>query len=122
MAYFAELDGDNIVVRVLSVPDSEEHRGSEFLAHDLGLAGTWMQTSYTSQGGVRRDPQTNQVIEGSSHFRYNFAGIGFSYDPDRDAFIPPKPYPEAYLDESTCLWLLPTEIEIDLYAPAELTE
>ena len=52
MAYFAEIDETNIVVRVLSVGDDEEHRGQEFLAADLGLGGTWIQTSYNTRGNV----------------------------------------------------------------------
>lgn len=86
MAHFAEIDGDNIVLRVLVVPDNEEHRGEQFLAVDLLLGGTWLQTSYN--GKIRK----------------NFAGIGYTYDPSRDAFIPPKPYPSWILDEKKCQW------------------
>jgi len=73
MAHFAEIDTDNKVVRVLVVPNSEENRGQDYLANDLGLGGTWIQTSY------------------NSNIRYNFAGIGHTYDPVADAFIAPKP-------------------------------
>lgn len=73
MAHFAEIDENNTVVRVLVVDNSEEHRGEEFLSKDLGLGGRWIQTSY------------------NSNFRYNFAGIGFIYDPIDDAFVPPIP-------------------------------
>ena len=72
MAHFARVE-DGIVTEVLVVDNSEEHRGQEFLAEDLGLGGTWVQTSY------------------NGNFRFNYAGIGFSYDPIDDAFIPPMP-------------------------------
>lgn len=89
MAYFAEIDENNIVLRVLVVGNEFEHRGQDFLANDLGLGGTWVQTSYN--GNIRK----------------NYAGIGFTYDSIRDAFIPPKPEIEGkkfILDEDTCLW------------------
>lgn len=72
MAHFARVE-DGIVTEVLVVDNSEEHRGQEFLAEDLGLGGTWIQTSY------------------NGNFRYNYAGIGFTYDPVDDAFIAPMP-------------------------------
>lgn len=87
MAHFAELDDNNIVLRVLVVPDDQEHRGQQFLADDLGLGGRWLQTSYNHR------------------IRKNYAGIGFTYDPDRDAFIPPKPGDEYTFDEQTCRWV-----------------
>jgi hypothetical protein len=86
MAYFAEISLNNIVLRVLVVPDSEEHRGQEYLANDIGLGGTWIQTSY------------------NNNIRKNYAGIGFTYDEALDAFIPPKCHTEAVLDESICQW------------------
>jgi hypothetical protein len=85
MAHFAEV-ADGIVVQVLVVPDTQEHRGQEFLADDLGLGGTWVQTSYNAR------------------IRKNYAGIGMSYDSGRDAFIPPKCHDVATLDEETCQW------------------
>jgi len=100
MAYFAEIDNTNTVTRVLAVPDSEQDRGQDFLAIDLGLGGTWVQTSYNTRGGVH----TN----GGTPLRKNYAGIGYTYDAGRDAFIPPKPFPSWLLDETTCLWDAPT--------------
>lgn len=88
MAHFAELDDDNIVIRVLVVPDDQEHRGQEFLADDLNLGGRWLQTSYNHR------------------IRKNYAGVGYTYDPDRDAFIPPKPGDDWTFDEETCRWVL----------------
>jgi len=105
MAYFAEIDNTNTVTRVLAVPDSEQDRGQDFLAIDLGLGGTWIQTSYNTRGGVH----TN----GGTPLRKNYAGIGYTYDAGRDAFIPPKPFPSWLLDETTCLWDAPTPYPTD---------
>jgi hypothetical protein len=100
MAHFAEIDDTNTVTRVLVIPDDQEHRGHEFLANDLGLGGTWLQTSYNTLGGVH-------LLAGTP-LRKNYAGIGYTYDPARDAFIPPQPDPTFVLDEETCLWEQPT--------------
>jgi hypothetical protein len=97
MAHFAKVV-DTKVVEVIVVanqvldadgdfPDAEES-GQAFIA-SLGLDGEWLQTSYS--GG----------------FRGNYAGIGFTYDENLDAFIPPKPTPDATLDESTFSWVVP---------------
>ena len=89
MAHFAEIDENNIVTRVLVVGDDQEHRGQEFLANDLGLGGFWIQTSYNAR------------------IRKNYAGIGYTFDPVRDAFIAPQPkcHPESItFDEETCQW------------------
>lgn len=99
MAHFAEIDENNIVTRVLVVGDDQEDRGQEFLADDLGLGGTWKKTSYNTQGGVH--------TLGGTPFRKNYAGIGYSYDAERDAFIPPKPFVSWTLNEETCLWKAP---------------
>ena len=92
MAHFAEIDENNIVVRVLVVPDEQENRGQDYLANDLGLGGTWVQTSYTAR------------------IRKNYAGIGMSYDASRDAFIGPKPecHPDLVVfNEELCTWSCP---------------
>ena len=105
MAHFAEIDGNNIVTRVLVVDNSQEDNGQEFLANTLGLGGTWIKTSYNTQGGVH----TN----GGTPLRKNYAGIGYTYDSTRDAFIPPKPYNSWVLNEDTCLWDAPTPMPTD---------
>ena len=105
MAHFAEIDGNNIVTRVLVVDNSQEDNGQEFLANTLGLGGTWIKTSYNTQGGVH----TN----GGTPLRKNYAGIGYTYDSTRDAFIPPKPYNSWVLNEETCLWDAPTPMPTD---------
>ena len=98
MAHFAELDENNKVIRVL-VTDNNDPNGDEgyqWLVDNLG--GTWVQTSYNAK------------------IRYNFAGIGYTYDSERDAFIPPKPDNAISLDEDTCTWILP---EVNLETLAE---
>ena len=76
--------------------------------------GEWVKTSYNIHGGVYYNPETNQpaedqsVIEGDeARQRKNYAGVGYSYDKTRDAFIPPQPYPSWTLNETTCLWDAP---------------
>jgi hypothetical protein len=87
VSHFAEIDPNGgTVLRVLVVPDEQEHRGQDFLANELGLGGVWIQTSY------------------NNNIRYNYAGIGYTYDATRDAFISPKCHDEATLDEATCRW------------------
>lgn len=104
MAYFARIE-NGLVTSVLAVSDAEEHRGQEFLSVDLGLGGTWIQTSYNTRGGVH--------LLGGTPLRKNYAGIGFTYDPDRDAFISPKPFPSWTLDEETCWWEPPVSYPTD---------
>ena len=103
MAHWAEIDENSIVVRV-TVGDNNDPAGDEgysWLIENLG--GTWIKTSYNTYGGVHS--------EGEIPLRKNFAGIGYLYDPIRDAFIPPKPENvdgiEYILNEETCLWELP---------------
>lgn len=92
MAHWAELDDNNKVIRVL-VGDNNDPAGDEgysWLIKNLG--GRWVKTSYNAELNA---------------FRKNYAGIGYTYDEVRDAFIPPKPYPSFILDEATCRWLPP---------------
>lgn len=103
MAHFARINDQNIVEEVLVVPDEQEHRGNEYLSVDLNLGGTWLRTSYNTQGG--------QHLLGGTPFRKNYAGIGFTYDTSRDAFIPPHPGPDWTLNEETCLWDAPPVAE-----------
>jgi hypothetical protein len=73
---------------------------------DSGLFGTgWVQTSYNTQGGVH--------LNGGTPLRKNYAGIGYTYDSGRDAFIPPQPYASWTLNEATCLWEAPTPEPMD---------
>jgi hypothetical protein len=66
----------------------------------------WVQTSYNTYGGVHYDSETRQP-DGGVPLRKNYAGIGYRYDSERDAFIPPTPYPSWKLNEDTCLWEAP---------------
>ena len=69
----------------------------------------YKQTSYNTHGGVHSN--------GGTPFRKNYAGLGYTYDKDRDAFIPPKPYASWVLDETTCLWNAPMPYPTDLGTP-----
>ena len=105
MAHFAEIDENNVVTRVLVVSNDQEDRGQEFLSNDLGLGGTWLKTSYNTIAGEHKN--------GGTPFRKNYAGIGFTYDENRDAFIPPKPFNSWKLNEDTCIWEAPVAMPTD---------
>jgi hypothetical protein len=104
MASFAKIGLNNKVIEVLSVVNEvlydsngieQESIGIDFLTKLTGWA-IWKQTSYNTHGGVHK--------LGGTPLRKNHAGIGMTYDEDRDAFIPPKPYNSWILNETTCLW------------------
>jgi len=103
MAHWAELDENNIVTRVLVGSNEDPDEGYQWLIDNLG--GTWVKTSYNTQGGVHS--------LGGTPLRKNYAGIGYSYDATRDAFIPPKPFNSWLLNEDTCLWEAPTPYPTD---------
>lgn len=96
MAHFAQLDLNNVVINVSVVSNNFDGKENEYSAF---AEGTYKQTSYNTCAGVHK--------LGETPFRKNYAGIGFTYDPVRDAFIPPKPYPSAILNEDTCQWESP---------------
>jgi len=107
MASFAKIDSNNQVIEVQSVVNEvlhdsngveQEINGINFLTNLTGWSN-WKQTSYNTHGGVHDN--------GGTPFRKNHAGIGYTYDEDRDAFIPPKPYNSWILNENTCLWEAP---------------
>jgi len=107
MSHYAKVQ-DGIVTRVIV---AEPQFFDTFVDSS---PGKWIKTSYNIRGGVYYDPATNQpaadqsIIEGDeARQRKNYAGIGFTYDKDRDAFIPPKPYDSWVLNEETCLWEAP---------------
>jgi hypothetical protein len=68
--------------------------------------GEWIQTSYNTRGGVHYNPETGEPDNGTP-LRKNYAGIGFTYDFKKDAFIPPQPYASWTLNDDTCLWEAP---------------
>ena len=76
--------------------------------------GSWIQTSYNTRGGIHYQPNSNIPSEDQSKsLRKNYAGIGYTYDEDRDAFIPPKPFNSWILNETTCLWNAPVAYPTD---------
>jgi hypothetical protein len=97
MAHFAELDENNIVLRVITVHNNElldngvesETKGITFCQSIFGIDTVWKQTSY------------------NNNFRKNFAGVGFKYDINRNAFIEPRPYSSWILNNDTCKWQAP---------------
>lgn len=105
MAHFAEIDSNNLVMRVLVVDNEHEANGQHYLAEEVGLGGKWIQTSYNTYGGEHKN--------GGTPLRKNYAGIGFIYDEEKDAFIPPKPYTSWILNEETCLWEAPIPYPLD---------
>jgi hypothetical protein len=101
MSHFAHVK-DGIVTRVIVAEQ-------DFI--DLGVVGNpseWIQTSYNTRGGVHYNPETGEPSEDQTKaLRKNYAGIGDTYDPQRDAFIEPQPAEGWVLNEQTCLWEAP---------------
>lgn len=96
MAHFAEINSDNIVTRVIVVDAESESEGVNFIQNVLGLGGRWLQTSYNTLEGVH--------LNNGTQLRKNYAGVGYTYDEIRDAFVPPKPFSSWKLNENTCSW------------------
>jgi hypothetical protein len=103
MAYFAKLNSSNIVIEVIAVNNNElisedgnesETKGIEFLKSLYGQDTKWIQTSYNTRFGTH--------IKNGIPFRKNFAGVGYIYDENRDAFIQEKPFNSWILNENTC--------------------
>ena len=113
MASFAKIGLNSKVIEVLSVVNEVLHDangieqeviGIDFLTKLTGYP-VWKQTSYNTHGGVHDN--------GGTPLRKNHAGIGYTYDETRDAFIPPKPYNSWILNEDTCNWEAPVDMPID---------
>ena len=75
--------------------------------------GTWIQTSYNTRGGVHYTRSGKPSANQSKALRKNYAGLGYTYDKVRDAFIPPQPHASWTLNEDTCLWEAPVEYPKD---------
>ena len=108
MAHFTKLGKGNIVEKVLVVSNdvaTTEQDGVNFINNLYATNDVWKQTSYNTYGGVHE--------LGGTPFRKNFAGIGFTYDQTRDAFIPPKDYPSWVFNENTCMWDAPIDYPTD---------
>ena len=106
MAHWAELDENNKVIRV-TVGDNNDPNGDEgyqWLLDNIG--GRWVKTSYNTVSG--------EHLLGGTPLRKNFAGIGYTYDPVRDAFIPPKPFTSWTLNETSCAWEAPTPVPAEI--------
>jgi len=103
MAHFAEIDENNRVLRVIVAEQDFINTGA------LGDPSRWIQTSYNTHGNIHD--------LGGMPFRKNFAGLGFTYDPVRDAFIEPKPEGTYVLDEETCTWWRPKPYPVDKTDP-----
>jgi hypothetical protein len=99
MAHYAFLDENNVVVDVIVGKNEDEglYDWEKFYGHERGM--TCKRTSYNTWGGQHK--------EGGTPFRKNYAVIGGTYDPVRDAFIPPPEFPSWVLNEQTCLWEAP---------------
>ena len=103
MAHYAELDSNNVVKQVIVVSNADTSTAQGEEKESIGIAfcerllgGTWVKTSYNAR------------------IRKNYAGIGYTYDAQRDAFIPPKPYASWVLNETTCLWNAPVAMPSDV--------
>jgi hypothetical protein len=113
MAHFAELDSNNVVLRVIVVSNKDTSDAQGFEHESIGVAfcqnlfgGNWKQTSY------------------NGNFRKNYAGIGYTYNADIDAFVPPKPYPSWVLNSNTAQWEAPVPMPNDgkMYSWDEATQ
>ena len=111
MAHYAYLDENNVVTTVIVGKNEDD------------APGNWEEyygakrTSYNTRGGIYYDPETNEPhVDQSKSFRKNYAGIGYTYDAVKDAFIPPKPFDSWSLNEETCLWEPPVEYPSTAYA------
>jgi hypothetical protein len=106
MAHFAKIDNLETVVFVTVGRDEDNGKELKLCAR---TGDTYRQTSYNTRGGIHYKPNSQEPSEDQSKaFRKNFAGIGYTFDKDRDAFIPPKNYPSWTLNEDTCQWEAPS--------------
>lgn len=105
MAHYALLNYNNVVTKVITGKDENSvDYNMELVFQDM-FKQVCKRTSYNTYGGVHKN--------GGTPFRKNYAGIGYSYDETRDAFIPPKPYDSWTLNESSCLWEAPVAYPTD---------
>lgn len=114
MAHFAKLDANNVVIFV--TVGRQEDDGQE-AALTARTGDVYKQTSYNTRGGVHYQADGTPSADQSKAFRKNYAGLGYTYDAGRDAFIPPKPYNSWVLNETTCLWESPVPYPTDIGTP-----
>ena len=107
MGHYAKIE-DGIVVQVNVVEEDY------FSSNPERYSGTWIKTSYNTRGGVHYNPETNEPSEDQSKaLRKNYAGIGFTYDEELDAFYGPRPFESWTLNETTCWWEAPVAYPTD---------
>lgn len=99
MAHYAQIDANNTVTQVIVAEQDFIDSGA------VGDPATWIQTSYNTFGGIHR--------LGGTPLRKNYAGIGYTYDAARDAFIAPRPFASWVLDETSCQWQAPVPMPSD---------
>jgi len=106
MSHFAKVRNGQVV--------SIRRASPEFITSFVDSSpGEWIQTSYNTRGGVHYDQSGNPSTDQSKAIRKNYAGIGYSYDQQRDAFYPPQPFPSWTLNETSCLWEPPVAMPTD---------
>ena len=110
MAHFAKLDSNNVVIFVTVGRDEDNGKEAELTAR---TGDVYKQTSYNTRGGVHYQADGTPSADQSKAFRKNYAGLGYTYDEERDAFIPPKPYASWVLNETSCLWDAPVPYPTD---------
>jgi len=114
MAHYALLNYQNIVTKVCTGKNEDETDSNIELVYQHMFGQLCKRTSYNTRGGVHYNPETNEPsVNQLKAFRKNYAGVGYTYDETRDAFIPPKPYNSWTLNEDTCLWDAPIEYPTD---------
>jgi hypothetical protein len=125
MAHFAKIGTGNIVENVIAVSNlvaTTEEKGQEFINNTYQTNDIWKQTSYNTRGGKYYNSD-NTLGDQSKAFRKNYAGKGYIYDENRDAFIAPTPFNSWILNEDTCRWESPIPYPTDgkMYSWNELT-
>jgi len=95
MAHFAKILNNTVVQVIVAEQDFVD-----------SIPGTWVQTSYNTRGGKHFNPETGEE-DNKTPLRKNYAGVGYTYDSSKDAFIPPQPFNSWILNEDTCLWEAP---------------
>jgi hypothetical protein len=110
MSHFAKLDSNNVVIFVTVGRDEDNGMEAQLSAR---TGDVYKQTSYNTRGGVHYQADGTPSADQSKAFRKNYAGLGYTYDAGRDAFIPPKPYASWVLNETTCLWDAPVAMPAD---------
>lgn len=105
MSHFAKLDENNVVVFVTRGRQEDDGKETELSAQ---TGDVYKQTSFNTLGGIHYDAETGKPsVDQTKAFRKNFAGVGYVYDENRDAFIPIKPFSSWLLNETSCLWEAP---------------